>query len=271
MIRSALRYHDPATVTDACALLAEHGADAAVLGGGTLLVPMMTRGERRPDHLVDLRHLGLGDITEDGGTVRIGARVTYADVSASALLRERVPLLVEMADGITGGAQVRNLATLGGSACYANPASDVPGCLVARGAAMEVHGPDGSREVPAAEFFVDAFTTALGADELLGAFSVPAASGPHGYHKLKLCEGSWPIATAAALTSPAGAVAVTVGGVCATPIRVELDGATDDAGDRILAQLREPWTDELATGDYRRAIAGVIAQRALTAMTEGHR
>jgi carbon-monoxide dehydrogenase medium subunit len=270
MIRTALRYHEPADVREACVLLAEHGDRAAVLGGGTLLVPMMTRGERRPEHVVDLRHLDVGDITEADGGLRIGARVTYTQASASSLVHEHVPLLAEMADGITGGAQVRNLGTLCGSACYANPASDVPACLVASGAVMHLAGPDGPRTVAAEDFFTGAFTTDLRRGELLAGVTVPRATGPYGYHKLKLAESSWPIATAAATTGVDGAVTVTLGGVRATPLRIALaDG--DDVAARVQDQLDKPWDDELATGDYRRAIAGVVARRALTAMTQGDR
>lgn len=268
MIRTALRYHDPASLSEAVELLAEHGDRAATLGGGTLLVPMMGRGERRPEHLVDLRHLGLRTITAEDGRVRVGARATYADARTSSLLREHVPLLAQMADGITGGAQIHNLGTLGGSACYANPASDVPGCLVALEAAMEVIGPDGTREVPAAAFFADAFTTALRPGELLAGFTVSAGAAAHGYHKLKFAEGSWPIATAAAVAGPDDAVSITLGGVTAVPVGITLARSERDVAEQVAARLGEPWDDELAGGDYRRAIAPVIAERALTAMTE---
>ena len=269
MIRTHLRYHAPDDIREACALLAERGEDAAVLGGGTWLVPLMTRGERLVSDVVDLRRLGLGAIAESDGHLAVGARVTYADVVASDVVRRRAPLLHMAATGVTGGRQIHNLGTIGGSACYAFPSSDVPACLVALGARMRIEGPDGGREVGAEEFFVDAFRSALRPGEILTAVAMPVVERGVGYHKLKLTEGSWPIATAAAVAGDgAGGANVTLGGVARTPLRI--DGADADRLDAIVAErVTDPWDDDLAPGWYRQSVAAAIARRALEQAMEG--
>lgn len=274
MIRTRLTYHSPSQIEEACALLGEHGDDATVLGGGTMLVPIMVRGERSASHVVDLRRLGLTQITPRDGEVEIGAKATYADVLSSTALRDRAPLLPMAAAGITGGAQIRNVGTIGGSASYANPSSDVPACLVALGARMRVHGPSGAREVSAEQFFVDAFRSDLGRGEILTAIVIPEVAGSAGYYKLKLCESSWPIATAAAIVDNGRkAASVTLGGVCRTPLRIGIGSLLDGEGrvhvtdqdldDLVREQLDELWEDELAPASYRRDVAAVVARRAL--------
>ena len=277
MIRTALTHHAPHQVSEAAAVLAAHGPDAAVLGGGTVLLPAMGRGDRTHGHVVDLRRLGLAGVRAVGTEVEIGAMTTYTALLASAELDGRAALLRLAAEGITGGPQLRNQGTVGGSACYANPASDVPAVLVAAGAQLRLEGPDGVRELPAAEFFRDAFVTALGRGEVLTMIRVPRRPVRLGYAKLKLSESSWPIATAAACVESADgqivSATVTVGAVCRTPVTVDVTGLLDGEGrlragaDELDAwvdhHMNQPWDDELAPADYRRQVAGAIARRAL--------
>ena len=274
MIRTRLTYHSPSQIEEACALLDEHGDDAAVLGGGTHVLPMMARGERSVGHVVDLRRLNLTQIVAKNGEVEVGAMVAYTDVLSSPLLRNRAPLLPMAAAGITGGAQIRNVGTIGGSASYATPSSDVPGCLVALGARMRVRGPSGAREVSAQRFFVDAFRPDLGRGQILTAIVLPEVAGRVGYYKLKLSESSWPIATAAAMVDNERQVAsATLGGVCRTPLQIDLSPLIDGEGrvrtggpdldDYVREQLGELYGDELAPESYRQNVAGVVARRAL--------
>ena len=265
MIRTRLAYHAPAELEEACSLLEARREGAAVLGGGTWLVPLMSRGERSLTDVVDLRRLGLAGVTEKDGHLEVGAMTTYADVLDSSAVRERAPLLHAIARGITGGRQIHNVGTLGGSACFAFPASDVPAGLVALDARLRVHGTAGTREIAAADFFLDAFRCALEPGEVLTALIIPDRPRGVGYHKLKLCESSWPIATAAAVVTN-GTAHVTLGGVARTPLRIELDGQELDA--RIGERLDDPWDDELAPGSYRQAVAPVIARRALEQATK---
>jgi carbon-monoxide dehydrogenase medium subunit len=268
MIRTPLTFHAPSSLADAAQILAEHAEAAAVLGGGTLLVPMMSRGERHCEHLVDLAGLGLDAITPDDEGVRIGARVTYATAIDSELIGEHAALVARVSQGITGGGQLRNQATIGGSACWANPSSDMPAVLVALNARMLIFGVDGERRLPAAEFFRGPFDNALRRGELLTGMLIPRGAGPFGYYKLKHCEGSWPIATAAATTDPDGIRYVTLGGVASTPLRLKAN-EPERLAEQVDTALTDPWSDVLAPGSYRRQVAATIARRALSALDAG--
>jgi CO/xanthine dehydrogenase FAD-binding subunit len=284
MIRTALTHHMPKSLQEASDLLGELNGTAAVLGGGTMLLPAMGRGERTHEHVVDLRRLGLSGITTTGDEVEIGAMTTYSAVLGSAV-DGPAGLLEKVAGGITGGPQLRNQGTLGGSASYANPSSDVPAALVAARARLSLHGANGVRDVPAAEFFRDAFATALAGDEILTTIRIPRTDARTGYYKLKLSESSWPIATGAARAEYAdgrlSSATVTLGGVCSTPVTVDVTECVDDFGaltvsDRQWAELVEqhlesPWQDELAPASYRRHVAGAVARRAWEAIKEGKR
>lgn len=277
-----LRYHAPLSTAEACALLHEHDS-AALLGGGTVLLPAMKRGRRNHAHVIDLRRVGLAGISVAPETqmAHVGAMTTYADLSRSGALAGSAFALVLASRGITGGAQLRNQATIGGSASYANPASDMPGCLVGISARIVIQGAGGEREMPAADFFLDAFQTALQPGELLTGFRVPTRLGRVGYYKLKLSESSWPIATATAVVpyrseAPSGSspqpTTVTLGGVAARPITLNVGDMVSDEGqiarpdlfDRFVsAALDDPWEDELAPASYRRQVAGPVARRAI--------
>jgi len=260
-------YHRPADREELVATLADLGDQAMVLGGGTMMNPALGRRELSATAIVDPAALGLEwvETSVDGGLV-LGARVSYTTLLRSELIVERAPLLRTLAGGITGGAQIRNQGTVGGSACYANPASEVPACLCALGATLILLGPGGERKLGAAEFFEGAFTTARRADELLTAIELPAMTAPYGYYKLKLSESSWPIATAVAIGGDDERIVI--GGVAAVPLaladRKWLAGGEEPAQvDATIAGLvAEPWGDVLADGEYRRQVAGPVARRA---------
>jgi carbon-monoxide dehydrogenase medium subunit len=276
MIRSTLTYHAPERLEDAAALLSEHGPSAGVLGGGTVLLPAMVRGERTLRHVVDLRRLGLVGVRVDDGWAEIGAMTTYSDILAARGLTGSAEILRKAAAGITGGAQLRNQGTVGGSASYANPSSDIPGCLVAAGAVLRLHGPVGQRDVTAASFFLAAFTTALSPGEIVTAIRVPLRPARTGYYKLKLSESSWPIATAAATihmsASRDTSAEVTLGAVSGSPITIDVSDLIDAGGlppdsrefdDFVRSHVDDPWDDELAPASYRLDVAAVVARRAL--------
>lgn len=255
MISHPFAFFRPESLEEALALAAEHGADARALAGGTVLVPEMNRGALRPGAVIDLSRCGLGRAAPG----RVGALATYRELAG-------LPgLLGAAAAGVTGGAQVRNRATAGGSACYGNPSSDVPAVLVALEAVLVLVSVRGERRVPAAAFFVDAFATAAQPDELLVAIDLPPGDGwRFGYRKLKFGESSWPIVTAAALVHADGRVRVVLGGAAATPVAVEPGGA-GELEEAVRAALVEPWSDVLADSAYRRRVAPVVARRALEA------
>jgi CO/xanthine dehydrogenase FAD-binding subunit len=277
VIRTNLRYHAPSSVEEACRILAASDS-GAVIGGGTMIVPRMTRGEDSVLDAVHVRNLGLSEIHRSDEHVSIGAGVTYTQVLEAP--EGSVPsLLTTVARGITGGAQIRNQGTLVGSASYANPSSDVPAALVALDATVHVQGTARTREVAASEFFRGPFSVDLGPDELVTTLTIPHAGGHSGYAKLKLSESSWPIVTAAAVAiedaEGSWRYRLAIGGASAVPVSIDLaflgpEQLHLDA--QVAGRVRqtvqdaivEPWSDELAPGSYRHQVAGPVALKALT-------
>jgi CO/xanthine dehydrogenase FAD-binding subunit len=281
MIRADFQYHRPALPDEAAALLACDDGPVVILGGGTLVVPMMTRGEIEPRHVIDLGRLGLSEIRREADKLVIGALSDYVALAGSPAIREHAPLLASVCDGITGGPQIRSYGTIGGSACYANPASDIPACLVALDATFLVVSARGTRGIGAADFFRGAFSTALERGEFLSEIVVPLfkPQARCGYYKLKFCESSWPIATASCLLTPEAdglyTITLSLGGVEPVPRLIRLrnqpwggEHANSHVGrlsELVSSQITSGWTDELADGDYRRAVSGIVATRAITA------
>ena len=231
--------------------------------------------------MIDLRNAGLAGASESNGGLSVGAMTTYDELASSALVRERAGALAAMAAGITGGAQVRYQGTVGGSACYATPSSDAPGALVGLGATMRLRSSSGTRDVGASDFFKGAFESDVNDGEVLEAITLPAPpeNARFGHYKLKLVESSWPIATATCVIGVDSGGSVTsarlaVGGVNTTPYLVDVSslvgGSLDaDAAASVVETARagatDPYSDVLASGEYRQQVSGVVAKRALLA------
>jgi carbon-monoxide dehydrogenase medium subunit len=268
MIRTRLRYHRPRSPEEAVAVLAEHAGDVRVLAGGTQLVPRMMRGEVNVQHLVDLGGLGLRSISldEDTNEIEIGAMVTYADVLESPMLGRHLPLIPRMASGVTGGRQLTQQATLVGSVAMSFPASEMPAILVALGGRVRLHGPDGIRNVAATAFLQGAERVDLRPGEFVSSCVLPV--GRHsGYCKIKHAFGSWPIATASAVLQDNDEVLVTLGAVEDVPVQVRVSRHPEALRKGVAAAVTRPWSDVLASGEYRRAIAPVAAARAANELT----
>lgn len=288
MIPTTFGYEMPQSTDEAVELMRADPLSARLLAGGTWVVPEMNRGESCPKLVIDLRRAGLGEIRAEGDRVVVGATCSYAAILSSAILAEHVPLLQLMATVVTGGQQIRNQGTIGGSVCAALPHSDAPAAVTVLGASAVIAGSHGERRIGAIELFAGAGQTALEPGELLVALEFPVRPGfGYGYYKLKCFEGSWPIATAGAAVQldPSGccsSVSLAMGAVAATPVPVDLSGLVADrpAEETLLARagqlaaeiLEEPWSDILAPGDYRAAVAPVVVRRALKlAIDDAHR
>lgn len=167
------------TLAEATDALRHHGAEAKLVGGGTALVLLMQQGLVRPGVLVGLRRLGdvpgWEAIEADGDALRIGGGVTLSAVAASPLVRQACPTVARAA-GLVGNVRVRNAATLGGALAEADYAADLPAVLMNLGAEVNVADGRGSRQVAAADFFVDYFTTALANDEVVTGVRVPRSA-----------------------------------------------------------------------------------------------
>ena len=148
---------------DAVAALQRYDGNARVLAGGQSLVPLLNMRLMRPAAVIDINRIsGLDAITEEGDVVRIGALARYSTLERSPLVQRRLPLLAE-AVTFVGDRQVRNRGTLGGSLAQADPTGEMPVVALALDARISVIGPGGARQIPAGEFFVGPYSTALDA------------------------------------------------------------------------------------------------------------
>ena len=284
MIPAQFDYAAPSTVEEALALLAEHGDEAKVLAGGQSLLPVLRMRLNAPGVVVDISGIeSLKGITDEGDAVRIGAGTTYHEVLASPLVQEHLGLLhqavAEVADP-----QIRHRGTVCGALVHADPAGDVGAPVLALDARMVVQGPSGEREVPASEFFVDLFETAVGEGELLTSVVIPKHTGwgSH-YEKFVRVSHQWAIiGVAAAVRSEGGTIAEAKVGLTnmgSVPLRAgaveeALVGlpATEEAVAEVCARAgegTEPPSDLNGQADYRRHLAGVLTRRAVLAAAAG--
>ena len=280
MIPVAFDYLKPSTVEDAVAALADAGDEAKVLAGGQSLLPILRLRLAAPSLLVDLDGLGgLRGARIDGSTLVVGAMTTHAEIAGSAAVREAAPLLAEAAE-LIGDRQVRHRGTIGGGLAHADPAGDLPAVLVALDGECVAAGPGGRRSIPAAEFFVDYFTTALQPGEVLVEVRVPRRPGwgAH-YEKFHRTAQTWAtVGVAAAVRRENGSIAearvvltnMGPGPVRAAAVEAALTGA--DATAEALAgaaahaaEGTQPTGDLAASAEYRRHLARVLSRRALVA------
>lgn len=270
-------YHRPASVDEAVALLAAD-ADAKPIAGGATLVAMLNARVVEPPALVSLA--GIAELqglapAADGG-VRIGAFTRHRDTAASALLIGTLAVVRDAA-GQIANATVRNMGTIGGSIAFADPGLDYPPALVAAGAEIEIAGPGGRRRVPAREFFIDWYTTALQPGEIVCAVWLPPADarGAGRYVKHARVAGDYATASVAICRRADGGVAVAVGGCGPAPLAsAQADAAlSDDLGEAAIARagallqaLADPLDDVRGSADYRRALIPRLLQRAVRAV-----
>lgn len=280
MIPAQFDYAAPTSVDEALGLLAEHGDDAKVLAGGQSLLPVLRMRLNAPGIVVDISGIEeLKGITEEGDAVRIGAGTTYQDILDSDLVREHLGLLHQAVSEIADP-QIRHRGTLCGALAHADPAGDAGAPVLALDGAMVVRGPEGERTVPAEEFFVDLFETAVQDGELLTAVVIPKHTGwgSH-YEKFVRVSHQWAIVgVAAAVRSEGGTIAearVGLTNMGSTPLRARSveealvgKAATEEAIAEVCSQVGEgtdPPSDLNGQADYRRHVAGVLTRRAVLA------
>lgn len=182
MYPPAFDYLRAESVEEALDLLADHD-DAELLAGGHSLLPTIKSGLADPGTLIDVG--GIDDLsgveaTDEG--VWIGATTTYADALESDVLADRAPAVAD-AIGEIGDVQVRNRGTVGGNVAHADPASDLPGPLLAADATVHVRGEEGERAIPIDDYFLAMYATAVEDDEIVTGISVPTCEGSGAYVK----------------------------------------------------------------------------------------
>ena len=273
MIPQDFEYSAPASLKEALELIAT--GERKILAGGMSLIPLMKLRLAAPEHVVDLARVpGLGYITESGGTVRIGATVTHHDLESSPVIRGRAPLLAEAA-GHIGDTQVRNMGTIGGSIAHADPAADYPASLLALEAQIRLVSAKSDRTVPASDFFLDAFTTAIEPGELVLEVLVPTEEPKEGYRYEKVSHpaSGFAVVGVAARIKKAGAkismARIGVTGMSPRAFRALEAEKLLESGTGVaqaaatVAEGQEANRDLYASADYRRHLARIWAARAL--------
>ena len=278
MIPQAFEYSAPKTLEEALDLLQ---GGAKPLAGGMSLIPMMKLRLAAPEQLVDLGRIkDLNYIREAGGLIHIGATVTHHEVENSALLRSKCPLLAETASHI-GDVQVRNMGTIGGSIAHADPSADYPAALQALEAKLVLKGAKSERTVTAADFFLEAFTTALEPGEIIREVIVPVEPSGAGtsYQKAVQPASGFAMVGIAARLQRSGekihSVRIGVTGLSnrsyrATAAEAALEGKSGSASEvqnaaALVTEGADANSDLHASADYRRHLAVVYATRALVA------
>lgn len=251
-------YHAPKSVAEAVRLRSELGADSSILAGGQSLVPMLNMRLARPTALIDLNGVDeLSYIRAENGGVAVGAMTRHRGLERSDEAHAANPLLRE-ALGHVAHAIVRNRGTIGGSIAHADPAAELPSVLVALGGKVTATGPDGSRDIPAAELFEFHFTTSLRPDEILTEVwfpALPAGSG-HAFLEISRRHGDYALAGVACIVS-GDRVRMTFTGVGPTPVLVESDDP------EAAAAAAQPASDIHGTAEYRRELVRVLSRRAV--------
>ena len=203
MKASAFAYARATSVADALELLTAYGERAKVLSGGQSLVPAMNLRLVAPELIVDIGELTeLRGVAVKGGALTIGALTRHADLLKSPEIAAHAPLLKDAVAHVAHPA-IRNRGTIGGSLAHADPASELPACMLTLGATIIARGPGGERRIAANEFFVGIYESALTPQELLVAVELPATAknSTHFFHEFARRHGDYAIVGLAAQAS----------------------------------------------------------------------
>jgi aerobic carbon-monoxide dehydrogenase medium subunit len=279
VITAPFDYEAPESLEEAIRMLHENGEDAKLLAGGHSLLPLMKLRLAAPTVLIDLRRIpGLHGIENDNGGWRIGPMTRHADLQEVSELG-----VVARASSLVADQQVRNRGTIGGSLAHGDPASDMPGVLLATEGEVTARGQGGERTIAAAELFQDYLTTSLAHDEVITEVRFPSLQGfGFGYQKFTRRAEDWPMVGVSALVSRAADgtcddVRIGLTHMGATPLRAsaaedalrgaQLDERSIAAAAEQAAEGTDPPGDLNATPEYKRHLARVLTRRALEEAT----
>ena len=270
------RLEEPESVAEASELLGRFGDTAKIYAGGTELLLAMKEGLVQYERLINVKKLGLNQVSADNGTLKIGALCTHHELENSTLLQQRLPAFVKLEQNVAN-VRVRQTGTIGGNLCFAEPHADPGTLLMALGATMVADKGASKREILAEHFFVDAYETSLAADEVLTEIRVPTP-GAHrkcAYLKFGYLERpSVGVAIALSLNGVVRDVRIAVGCAGPAPKRVAeaealLNGKSKDEASRNLAQAvviaakaSQAISDLHGAQDYKEHIVGVLLKRA---------
>ena len=273
----------PRSLTEAVDLLAKHGDEARVIGGGTTLIILMKQRALYYPYLVDLQTIpGLNEIKNEADGVRIGALVTHRAVELSPAIRRSFPVVAE-AFGHIGNVRVRETASVGGNLAHADYRLDPPPPLLVLGAEITGFGPNGSRTIALKNFFQGMYETALEPGDILVDVKIPF-SPPNSravylrYSSLSATD--WPcLGVAAFMTQDNGRykeLRLALGGVAATPVLISgLEFTSDQKLDetvveKVLSVVDEqisPFSDLRGSEWYKRRMARLFTKKAVTQLS----
>ena len=264
MIPAAFEYVRASSVDEASKLLKKYGEDAKVLAGGHSLVPLMRLRLSQPSALVDINNIkDLDHIKADGSKLRIGALSRHVTIQNSDVVRDKLPILAEVA-GEVGDNQVRNMGTMGGVVAHADAAGDYPTIALMLDAEIVTN----QRTIAAKDFFKDLFTTPLAQDEIVIEVVFPVANGPHKYIKFRRRLFDWAIVGAAAQKMNGG-WRIGLTNVGPTPVRAAAgekalhDGAKPEDAAQHASDGLNPSGDLRASSEYKKHLARVLTKRAI--------
>ena len=224
-------YEKPGTMAELFGLLAEHGADATILAGGQSLMATMNMRLSAPEILVDINGLNeLSGISVSADTLHIGALTRHCDVAGSEEVAAQAPL-IHLAMPHVAHAAIRNRGTFGGSVALADPASEIPACMLCLDGEIEMTGAMGVRRVSAATYFKGLYETDLQEGEIVTAVHVPVLrSGErHAFDEITRRHGDYAMAGLAVKATVSGTalsnVRLAYFGVAGTPVLAAKAGA----------------------------------------------
>ena len=275
-------YSRATSVDDAVAQLEALGGNARILAGGYSLIPMMKLRLANPGHVIDINPLEpeLNYIRQEGNEIRIGALTRHVDMLESELLASVFPNIFAEAEAVLADPVVRNRGSMGGSLCQSDPAEDLSGVVVALKGVAVLRGPEGAeRLVGMDEFHVGPYMTAVQPTEMLTEVRFEIREGFGGAHeKVERRAGDFAIVAASAALSIEDGVIQSAGVACSAvgPTTMHIERAEEalvgkapseelfqEAAGMVTEDV-QPQSDGRGPADYKRAISGVLTQRALS-------
>jgi aerobic carbon-monoxide dehydrogenase medium subunit len=275
-------YLEPRTVTEACALLKQHGGETKIFAGGTHVTILMKQGLYEPKALVNIKNIqelkGVRYDSNEG--LIIGALTTHRELETSALVKEKFPVLCA-AEREVANIRVRNMGTVGGNLASGEPLTDLSQIFMSLDSRLKITGPLGERTISVEELFVDFYTTSLAEDEIITQVVIPLMPPRSGIEYIRFSSSSVvdkpSVGVAVRLTLDSGAetihvARVVLGCVGATPVRARKAEALLVAK-KLTAELAEqagstasqectPTSDLRGSEQYKRAIVRTLVQRA---------
>jgi len=285
MIPQSFEYFRPQSISEAIALLQEHGDGAKILSGGQSLIPMMKIRLARPECIIDINRLAdLHYVKEEADFLKIGGLTREADLETSDLIRSKYPIILDTAASIADP-QVRNMATVGGNLAHGDPANDHPATMLALEAEIVAVGQHGERIIPIKDFFRSVFTTALEHGEILTEIRIPIPPAGSGgaYFKLERKVGDFAtVGVAAQVTLDGAGVCQRAGigltNVGATPIKATraegflvgktMDKQQIDQAAQLAAEEAQPSSDLRGPAEYKVSMVRELTKRALVRACE---